>query len=191
MEINTYYLYKIDLIIKIKPIKEGLNSFRNLFNSTYKDLGVSNSLDALPASRLLPSYSGNKNLFGNLSRLNSAVNSNDFNIEYFANSSKYRKYIDNVLKEKLGPLYVRIPSLYKVFFRGVKGLKEPKGAKERKVLKWFNKLIISFLDFVKEHGFVLKLHILVLGELKSNPNTNIALKARFNLGKYIREVFAA
>ena len=32
-------------IIKIKPIREGLNGFRNLFNLTYKDLGVSNSLD--------------------------------------------------------------------------------------------------------------------------------------------------
>jgi hypothetical protein len=37
--------------------------------------------------------------------------------------SKYRKYIDDVLKEELGPLYIRIPSLYKVFFRGVEGLK--------------------------------------------------------------------
>ena len=32
--------------------------------------------------------------------------------------------MDYVLKEKLGPLYVGIPSLYKAFFRGVEGLKE-------------------------------------------------------------------
>jgi len=32
-------------IIKIKPIKEGLNGFRDLFNSTYKNLGVFNSLN--------------------------------------------------------------------------------------------------------------------------------------------------
>ena len=32
--------------------------------------------------------------------------------------------MDNVLKEELGPLYVGIPRLYKVFFRGVEGLKE-------------------------------------------------------------------
>ena len=38
--------------------------------------------------------------------------------------SKYRKYIDNVLKEELGPLYIGIPNLYKAFFREVKGLKE-------------------------------------------------------------------
>jgi hypothetical protein len=38
--------------------------------------------------------------------------------------SEYRKYVDYILKEKLGPLYIEIPGLYKVFFRGVKGLKE-------------------------------------------------------------------
>ena len=89
--------------------------------------------------------------------------------------------MDNILKEELGPLYIGIPSLYKAFFRGVEGLKEasaaifkkckegdnllyaeggwrnwPKGAKERRVLKWFKKLIISFLDFIKEYRFVLK-----------------------------------
>lgn len=90
--------------------------------------------------------------------------------------------MDYVLKEELGPLYVGIPSLYKAFFREVEGLKAvsaavfkkckegdnplytekggwrdwPKDAKKRGVLKWFDKLIISFLDFVKEHGFVLK-----------------------------------
>ena len=89
--------------------------------------------------------------------------------------------MDDVLKEELGPLYIGIPSLYKAFFRGVKGLKEAsaavfkkckggdnllyaeggqcnwlKGVKERRVLKWFNKLIILFLDFVKEYRFVLK-----------------------------------
>jgi hypothetical protein len=72
--------------------------------------------------------------------------------------------------------------LYKVFFRKVKGLKVvstvifkkckegdnllytkkggwrdwPKSIKEYKVLKWFNKLIILFLNFVKEYRFVLK-----------------------------------
>jgi hypothetical protein len=38
--------------------------------------------------------------------------------------SEYRKYVDNILKEELGPLYIGIPGLYKVFFRGVEGLKE-------------------------------------------------------------------
>ena len=38
--------------------------------------------------------------------------------------SKYKKYINNVLKKELGPLYIGISNLYKVFFREVKGLKE-------------------------------------------------------------------
>ena len=38
--------------------------------------------------------------------------------------SKYRKYVDDILKEKLSPLYIGIPGLYKVFFRKVEGLKE-------------------------------------------------------------------
>ncbi|XTI93423.1 hypothetical protein V2W45_1472784 [Cenococcum geophilum] len=82
------------------------------------------TLQSLPTSYLLPSNSGNKNLLSDLLRLNSAVNSNGFNIKHFANLSKYRKYVDNVLKEELGPLYVGIPSLYKAFFREIEGLKE-------------------------------------------------------------------
>ena len=89
--------------------------------------------------------------------------------------------MDNILKEKLGPLYIGIPSLYKAFFKGVEGLKEvsaaifkkykegdnllyakggqrnwPKGVKEYRVLKQFNKLIILFLDFIKKYRFILK-----------------------------------
>ena len=75
-----------------------------------------------------------------------------------------------------------IPNLYKVFFREMESLKAisaavfkkckkgdnplytkkgdwrdwPKSVKKYKVLKWFNKLIILFLDFVKEYRFILK-----------------------------------
>ena len=74
--------------------------------------------------------------------------------------SKYRRYVDNVLKKELSPLYIRIPNLYKAFFREVEGLKAvsatifkkckegdnplytkggwrnwPKGTKEYRVLK--------------------------------------------------------
>jgi len=38
--------------------------------------------------------------------------------------SEYRKYINNILKEELGPLYIGILNLYKVFFKKVEGLKE-------------------------------------------------------------------
>ena len=97
--------------------------------------------------------------------------------------SKYRKYIDNILKEKLGPLYIGIPSLYKVFFREVEGLKVvnvavfkkckegdnllytkkggwrgwPKSIKESKVLEWFDKLIKSLLNFIKGYRFAPKI----------------------------------
>ena len=32
--------------------------------------------------------------------------------------------MDHILKEELGPFYVRIPSLYKVFFKKVESLKK-------------------------------------------------------------------
>jgi len=32
--------------------------------------------------------------------------------------------VDHVLKKELGPFYIGIPNLYKVFFRGIEGLKE-------------------------------------------------------------------
>ena len=54
--------------------------------------------------------------------------------------SKHKKYIDNVLKEELGPLYIGIPSLYKVFFRGVEGLKEASAAIFKKCKKGDNPL---------------------------------------------------
>ena len=44
-------------------------------------LDLISALQILPASRKLRSNTGNKNLFGDLSRLNSAVNSDDFDIE--------------------------------------------------------------------------------------------------------------
>ncbi|XTI85760.1 hypothetical protein V2W45_1466592 [Cenococcum geophilum] len=181
-------------IIKIKPIGEGLNGFCDLFNLIYKDLGVSNSLNisrqisnkelkdillnlilalqSLPTSHLLPSNSGNKNLLSDLLRLNLVVNLDGFNIEYFTNSSKHRKY-------ELGPFYVGIPGLYKAFFRGVKGLKEASAVVFKKCKEGDNPLYAEkggWCDWPKsaeQDNLVRKLDI---GELKR---------------KYIREVFAA
>jgi len=91
--------------------------------------------------------------------------------------------VDDVLKEELGPLYVGISGLYKVFFKGVEGLKEvsaavfkkckegdnplyadkggwrdwPKSIEQDNVLEWFNNLIKSFLGFIKEYGSALKI----------------------------------
>ena len=85
--------------------------------------------------------------------------------------------MDYILKEELGPLYIGIPSLYKVFFREVEGLKEVsaavfkkckegdnllhakgswrdwlRSAEQDNVLEWFNNLIKLFLGFIEEHG---------------------------------------
>lgn len=44
------------------------------------------------------------------------------NIGSFANSSKYYKHIDSVLKEELSLLYIRLPGFFKAYLRGVPGL---------------------------------------------------------------------
>jgi hypothetical protein len=48
--------------------------------------------------------------------------------------------VDYILKEELGPLYIGIPGLYKVFFRGVEGLKEASAAVFKKCKKGDNLL---------------------------------------------------
>ncbi len=54
--------------------------------------------------------------------------------------SKYKKYVDNILKEELGPLYIEIPNLYKAFFREVEGLKDISAAIFKKYKKGDNLL---------------------------------------------------
>lgn len=121
----------------------------------------------------MPSVSGRKNLFSDLLRLNSAISSDDFNVEQlvplltvvlnnepdeviwdhvynavtehtppprslpflgqtpylhntssFVNSSEHRKYVDAVLKEELGSLFVGVPDFYKAFFGDIENLEE-------------------------------------------------------------------
>ena len=48
--------------------------------------------------------------------------------------------MDYILKEELGPLYVGIPGLYKVFFRGVNNLKEVRAAVFKKYKEGDNPL---------------------------------------------------
>ncbi|KAF2470894.1 uncharacterized protein BDR25DRAFT_368570 [Lindgomyces ingoldianus] len=40
----------------------------------------------------------------------------------FANSTEHRKYVDDVLKEELGPMYVGIPGFFEAFFSEIAGL---------------------------------------------------------------------
>ncbi|KAJ2898011.1 hypothetical protein MKZ38_004229 [Zalerion maritima] len=234
-------------IIQSNPIGEGLSAVRESFNSIcdrleishvealseIEDKGLQNlavdlveALQVLPAARLLPSRSGSRNLLGDLSRLNIAVNSHDFDFSHikpllnaalnnetddiiwdkvydavtestppprsvpiqqtpwlrntssFANSSEHRKYVDDVLKEELGPMYVGVPGFFETYFGEVSGLEPaakavfekckkgdtplyqeeggwqdwPESAKERDVLNWFVQLTDQFLDLTAEHS---------------------------------------
>lgn len=131
------------------------------------------ALQALPASRVLQSVSSSTNLFSDLARLGSVVNSDNFDSEQlipllsavlnkesddavwakvytvaaestppprplpflgqtpylhttssFANSSEHRKYVDTVLKEELGSIYIGIPDFYDAYFGNIDGLEE-------------------------------------------------------------------
>ena len=101
------------------------------------------------------------------------------NTSSFVNTSEYRKYVDNVLKEELGSLYVGVPGFYEIFFGGIAGLEAvaeavfkmckggnnplyseaggwcewPKSAKEDEVLKWFAKLVNVLVKFAEDHGW--------------------------------------
>ena len=44
------------------------------------------------------------------------------NTSSFANSTEHRKYVDDVLKEELGPMYVGVPGFSEAFFGKVAGL---------------------------------------------------------------------
>ena len=177
------------------------------------------------------------------------------NTSSFVNTSEHRKYVDDVLKEELGSLYVGVPDFYEAFFGGIAGLDAvaeavfkmckggnnplyseaggwcewPKSAEEYEVLKWFAKLVNVLVEFAEDHGWTpntrrqllaqpnqplqgstaeRKLdvgfvderkgsrdkrhwsHILVPGELKKNPGSDIPSKAWIDLGRYAREVLA-
>ncbi|KAH7343093.1 hypothetical protein BKA66DRAFT_434548, partial [Pyrenochaeta sp. MPI-SDFR-AT-0127] len=46
-----------------------------------------------------------------------------YSIGSFTNLTKHRKYIDSVLKEELGYIYIRIPRFFEAFFRDIIGLR--------------------------------------------------------------------
>ncbi|KAF1935424.1 hypothetical protein EJ02DRAFT_439253 [Clathrospora elynae] len=145
------------------------NAHKVQLRNTLVDLLL--ALQSLPASRLLPSKRGNKDLLGDLLSLNPAIYSNNFDTTRIrplldavldkepdeviwdkvynaltestppprpassiqqtpwlrstgsiANSTKYRKYVDEVLKEELGEIYVGIPRFFEAFFGEVAGL---------------------------------------------------------------------
>ncbi|EGO53843.1 hypothetical protein NEUTE1DRAFT_50563, partial [Neurospora tetrasperma FGSC 2508] len=46
-----------------------------------------------------------------------------FNINNFANSFKYYKYINIILKNKFGAIYIDFPNFYNIFFNWITGFK--------------------------------------------------------------------
>ncbi|KAI9368690.1 hypothetical protein BJX61DRAFT_550232 [Aspergillus egyptiacus] len=240
-------------IIKTKPIGEGLSAFRQNLALTCKESGLACSTDsvrqlnaevlqdlcldlivalqALPASRVLRSVNGGRNLLSDLLRLGSAVNSSEFHperlipllaavidkesdetvwdrvylvaaestppsrslpflgqapyshtISSFLNSSEHRKYVDDVLKEELGSIYIGVPGFYDAYFGNINGLAEagasvlrrckegntplfddrngwrdwPDTAKEEEVLDWLSKVISKIRELATEENIVTK-----------------------------------
>ena len=104
------------------------------------------------------------------------------NTSSFANSSEHRKYMDDVLKEELGSMYVGVPGFYETFFGDVGGLEPaakavfkrcregdnplycegsgwrgwPEGATEKDVLGWFAQLNGQLMDFAEQCQLVTK-----------------------------------
>ncbi|RYO78285.1 hypothetical protein DL766_009514 [Monosporascus sp. MC13-8B] len=261
--------------IKSNPIGKGLDAFRASFS---KSISCKDALDQLdheepnfrsPLSTARPPclssaslYWRRQDLFSDLSRLNSAVNSDDFdfgrtkpllnaalldhpddafiwdqvykavaetippprpiasslqqtpwlrNISSFANSSEYRKYVDDVLKEELGLMYVGLRDFDETYFGDMTDLKTtseaffkqcmgggdplfddgwrrwPRDANQDNMLSFTTKrkMDIGFVSDPKANKDFRYhwLQILIPGELKSNPSADTASKAWLDLGR--------
>ena len=97
------------------------------------------------------------------------------NTNSFANSSEHRKYVDVVLKEELGPMYVGLSNFHETFLGGVADLETaskavfekciegrnplyregwsawPKDANQDGVLDWFADLCEELAEFAGDH----------------------------------------
>ncbi|KAH6628305.1 hypothetical protein F5144DRAFT_303988 [Chaetomium tenue] len=99
------------------------------------------------------------------------------NTSSFANSSKHRKYVDDVLKEELGPMYVGLRDFHKTYFGDVPNLEAasraffdqcsdgshsplfsngwrgwPEGAKQDDVLRWFGDFTEKLAEFAQTYN---------------------------------------
>ncbi|KKZ65096.1 hypothetical protein EMCG_01336 [[Emmonsia] crescens] len=106
------------------------------------------------------------------------------NTSSFANSTEYRKYIDNVLKEELGELHVDIPGFFDAYFKDIPHLDAaaraifnkckdvsnplydeeggwrdwPEHAAEKDVLKWLVNVIDMFVQLAGTHEPTLRIN---------------------------------
>ncbi|KAI1370452.1 hypothetical protein F4677DRAFT_465477 [Hypoxylon crocopeplum] len=99
------------------------------------------------------------------------------NTSSFANSSEHRKYVDAVLKEELGTMYVGLHRFHETFFGDVAGLQAaseavfakcregsnllfdnngwagwPLQAKEKDVLSWFQDIVQKLSQLAQDHS---------------------------------------
>ncbi|KAI0838489.1 hypothetical protein F5Y06DRAFT_268211 [Hypoxylon sp. FL0890] len=99
------------------------------------------------------------------------------NTSSFANSSEHRKYLDAVLKEELGTMYVGLRGFHETFFGDVAGLQAasevvfakcredsnllfdndgwvgwPPQAKEKDVLNWFQDIVLQLSQLAQGHS---------------------------------------
>ncbi|KAL4784889.1 hypothetical protein BJX76DRAFT_197301 [Aspergillus varians] len=99
----------------------------------------------------------------------------------FVNSSEHRKYVDNVLKEELGSIYIGVPGFHDAYFGQIEGLEDagaavlrrckegnspmfdegngwrdwPESAKEKEVLDWLSKVINEIRDLATDEHFTI------------------------------------
>lgn len=98
------------------------------------------------------------------------------NTSSFANSSEHRKYVDNVLREELGPMYVDLRDFHKTYFGNVQNLETasktffeeclqgsdplfgngwkgwPQEAKQDDVLSWFTDFTEKLAAFAESYN---------------------------------------
>ncbi|KAK8002315.1 zinc-binding oxidoreductase CipB [Apiospora arundinis] len=181
-----------DRICKSEGISCSSESLYRLSRNDLQELAiiVLSSLQGLRVSRLLPAVRGRKILVNDLSRLVSTITSDDsdFELERIqpllesilavkSDGDIWRlvKYVDGVLKEELGPLYVGLRDFQAAFFGGVvdldsasetafKRCKEgesplfnegwqgwPGDANEKDVLHWFANVSHKLAEFAEEY----------------------------------------
>ncbi|KAI1385971.1 uncharacterized protein F4822DRAFT_445778 [Hypoxylon trugodes] len=113
------------------------------------------------------------------------------------NSSERRVDTDPVLKEELEQTYVDVPRFHDAFFEKIPHLESTSQAILERCYEgpnpWFHSTAACKLDVGIVTLFKALLHwsqVLIPGELKSNSKNDCQTGAWFDIGKYVREVFA-
>lgn len=101
------------------------------------------------------------------------------NTSSFVNSSEHRKYLDDILKDELGSLFIGIPGFQEFFFGKIENLEEasktifqrcqegqtplytenkgwrdwPESATQNEVLRWLKNQVNLLVSFAEEEGF--------------------------------------